>query len=467
MRLTCRIAVVGVAVFLGGCKPTGDTDTRGVVNTKEIAQQAYVYALPMIAGYKAIYGVAVDSGGPGYRGSWNQVHSDHRVFTPADKIIVTPNSDTPYSMLALDVRAEPLVVCVPTVDKKRYYSVQIIDLNTFIVGYIGSRATGNDAGCYLIGGPDWKGAAPAGVAKAFTLGSQLGIAIFRTQLFGPSDMSNVEKVQAGYVAEPLSAFLKQPAPPASPPINFPAFTDSAFKTDFIRYENFLLQFIPVVPEEKVMRDQFAQIGMAPGQPFDFSKLSEVQKGAMALALKDGYASIEDRVKIIGKVVNGWNVGAAFGDRAFYNGDYTLRAAAAIAGLYGNAAVEALYPATKIDSAGRPLDASQHDYAMTFAAGALPPVNAFWSVTMYDGKTQLLVENPIRRYLINSPMLRGMMRNADGSLTLYIQEKSPGKGRESNWLPAPNGPAFLVMRLYWPKESALSGAWSPPAVKITH
>lgn len=459
-RCICAVALLGSA-----CKPAGDTDTSGAIGTKEIAQQAYIYSLPMIAGYKAIYGVAVDSTAPSYRGPINQIHSDHRVFTWKDSIIVTPNSDTPYSMLVMDLRAEPFVICVPAVERSRYYSVQLIDLNTFNVGYIGSRATGNTAGCYMVAGPGWKGDTPAGVAKLFPLETQLALAIFRTQLFGASDMPNVVKVQAGYRGQPLSAYLKQPAPPAPPKIDFPVFTDSAFKTEFIRYENFLLQFIPVDSAEKEMREKFTQIGMTPGAPFEFAKLSDPQKAAMALALKEGYGAIEDRVKVIGKNENGWSVGTAFGDRAFYKGDYTLRAAAAIAGLYGNDADEALYPFTRTDSTGQPLDASQHDYTITFPAGQMPPVNAFWSVTMYDGKTQLLVRNPIDRYLINSPMLPAMKKNKDGSLTIYIQAKSPGKDREANWLPAPNGPIYLVMRLYWPKDAALSGQWTPPGVKI--
>jgi len=463
MSMPIRRSLAAVVLAAAACKPAGDADKAGAVNTKEIAQQAYVYALPMIAGYKAIYGVAVDSAGSGYRGPWNQIHSDHRVFTPKDSIIVTPNSDTPYSMLAMDLRAEPLVFCVPAIEKGRYFSVQIIDLNTFNVGYVGSRTTGNVAGCYMVTGPGFTGEKPAGVAKVFTLETQLGIALIRTQLFGAADMPNVEKVQAGYTVQPLSAFLKQPAPAASPKIDFPVFTDSAFKTDFVRYENFLLQFIPAVPEEKAMREQFAQIGMAPGQPYDFAKLSVEQKAAMALALKEGYDAIEARSKSVGKRENGWTVGAVFGDRAFYKGDYLLRAAAAVMGLYGNDAVEALYPATKTDSAGEPLDGSKHDYTLTFPAGKLPPVNAFWSVTMYDGKSQLLVANPIDRYLINSPMLKDLKKNKDGSLTLYIQAKSPGKDKESNWLPSPAGPIYLVMRLYWPKDEALNGQWLPPGV----
>jgi hypothetical protein len=136
----------------------------------------------------------------------------------------------------------------------------------------------------------------------------------------------------------------------------------------------------------------------------------------------------------------------------------------MAGIYGNDAVEALYPLLSTASDGQKPDTGAHRYALTFPAGQLPPVNAFWSVTMYDGRTQLLIENPLDRYLINAPMLPNLKKNADGSLTLYLQKDSPGKELEPNWLPAPNGPAYVVMRLYWPKESALKGTWKPPAVQ---
>ena len=159
----------------------------------------------------------------------------------------------------------------------------------------------------------------------------------------------------------------------------------------------------------------------------------------------------------------------FGDRAFFNGDWLKRAAGAKGGIYGNDAAEAVYPMTKTLANGDVLDASKHKYTVTFPAGQYPPVEAFWSVTMYDGKSQLLIENPINRYLINSPMLPGLKKNPDGSLTLHIQKDSPGADKESNWLPAPNGEMYLVMRLYWPRTTAPSvlpageGSWQPPAI----
>lgn len=476
-------ACLVAAVMVTGCGKKDDAVAKaekkdvaagvpapGIAETKAIAEEAYIYGFPMIAAYKAMYEFNVDKSSSQYKSGFNEIWNDSKTFTPKDTAIVTPNSDTPYSMLQVDLRAEPIVLCVPPVDKKRYYSVQLVDLYSFNYGYVGSRATGNDGGCYLIAGPNWKGDTPAGIAKVFRSETQFSLVIYRTQLFDAADIDNVKKIQAGYSVQTLSAFLKQPAPPAAPPIDFPKFVgDDPFKTDFASTLDFLLQFAPEVPEEKALRARFASIGIGPGKTFDFKDLSLEHKAAIGLAVKEGYSKIEKRRDEIGKNINGWLVGAAFGDRAFYKGDYLLRAAAALAGIYGNDAVEAMYPLAKTDKAGNTLDGSKNKYTLTFAKDQLPPVNAFWSVTMYDGKTQLLIKNPIDRYLINSPMLPGMKLNGDGSLTLYIQKDSPGKDKEANWLPAPDGPIYLVMRLYWPKTEAPSilppgeGSWQPPAV----
>ncbi len=431
------------------------------VGAAKIAEEAYIYGFPMIAAYKAMYAFVVDSGGPEYKGPFNTIVSEHRVFTPADKAIVTPNSDTPYSMLSMDLRAEPLVLCVPSVDPKRYYSVQLTDMYAFNEGYIGSRATGSKAGCYMVAGPGWSGDTPAGISKVFTLEPQFGLAIYRTQLFNAADMPNVVKVQKGYTVQTLSAFLKQPAPPAAPKIDFPTFTEAAFRTDFPAYLNFLLQFAPTVPAEDSIRARFTTIGIAPGTPFVFDSLGDSSRAAIVAGATAGFKAIEGRRDSLGKLVNGWRVGAAFGNRAFYNGDFTLRAAAAMAGIYGNDEAEAMYPMIK------GLDAATDSFTLTFAPGQLPPVNAFWSVTMYKLPESLLVENPINRYVINSPMLPNLVNNPDGSLTIYVQNASPGAEKEPNWLPAPAGPFQMFMRLYWPKPEALEGSWTPPkAVKVS-
>jgi len=458
--------VLVLTLAAAGCAGHGGHPGPGVFETKDIAESAYIYGFPMIANYKALYEFAIDKQSGQYKAPFNQIANEARVFTPKDTTIVTPNSDTPYSLLEMDLRVEPLVLCVPEVEKGRYYSVQLVDMYTFNVGYIGSRATGNGAGCYMVAGPNWKGATPVGIAKVFPLETDFGMAIYRTQLFNPADIDNVKKVQAGYKVQTLSQFLGQPAPIAAPDPKWPTFTQNAFKTDVFSYLDFLLLFCPPVPEEAAVRQRFAEIDVAAGRHFYFEKLPLEDKAAVGIGIRDGFEKIKARRESIGKEVNGWRVGAAFGDRAFYNGDWLLRAAAALAGIYGNDAAEALYPMAIADNKGEKLDGHKHRYTITFPAGQYPPVNAFWSVTMYDGKTQLLIENPINRYLINSPMLPGMKKNKDGSLTIYVQKDSPGKGKESNWLPAPDGPIYMVMRLYWPKQAALDGDWKPaPIVRV--
>lgn len=443
-----------------------------IEQTKAIAEEGFIYGLPIVMNYAIMNEFVLDKNSGQYKGPFNSIANESRVFTYKDTAVVTPNSDTPYSMLWLDLRAEPMVISVPAVDSKRYYSVQLIDGNAYNYGYIGSRATGNDAGHFLVVGPGWSGEKPEGIKQVFQSTTPFGLTIFRTQLFNADDMPNVEKVQAGYQAQPLSAFLKQPAPPATPETVFPPANTAGIKANFFDYLDAALQFVPETPADKDIRAKLASIGIGPGKKFALKDLSAEHKAAILLAMKEGDDKIEQYLNSGNKAINGWKVGALFGDGAFYNGDWLKRAAAAKGGIYGNDAVEAMYPMTKTQATGESLDGSKHNYTLTFPVGQLPPVNAFWSVTMYDGKTQLLIENPINRYLINSPMLANMKKNADGSLTIYIQKDSPGKDKEANWLPAPNGPIYLVMRLYWPKTEnpsilpAGTGTWSPPGVVST-
>jgi hypothetical protein len=445
------------------------TDRPGFFKAKDIAEAGFIYGLPIVMNYAVMYEYSVDRNSGQFKAPFNQIKNEARVYTYKDTSIVTPNSDTPYSFFWMDLRAEPMVLSVPAVEKGRYYAVQLEDGNTYNYGYIGSRATGNDAGDYMVVGPDWNGTTPPGIKKVFRSSTQFSIAGFRTQLFGASDMDNVAKVQAGYKGQPLSAYLKQPAPPAVPAIDFPKIDKEMVKTNFFEYLDFALQFAPAQENEKEIRAQLARIGVGAGKTLNFKDLSLEDKAEIVLGMKEGDRKIDEAVANAGKNVNGWRLSSLFGDSAFFNGDWLKRAAGAKAGIYGNDAVEATYPLGHLGSDGQPLDGSKHNYTLTFPQGQLPPVNAFWSVTMYDGKTQLLIENPINRYLINSPMLPNLKKNADGSLTLYIQNKSPGAEKESNWLPAPDGPIYLVMRLYWPKTEAPSilpvgsGTWSPPPV----
>ena len=354
----------------------------------------------------------------------------------------------------MDLRAEPIVLSVPAVDPKRYYSVMLCDGNTYNYGYIGSRATGSEAGDYMVVGPDWKGATPAGIKKVFRSSTQFSLAGYRTQLFNPDDIDNVKKVQAGYKVQTLSAYLKQPLPPPAPAIDFPKIDKELVKTNFFDYLDFALQFAPAQENEKEIRAQLARIGVGPGKTFNFKDLSLEDKLEIGFGMKEGERKVDEAVANAGKAINGWRIsGAARRQRPLQRRLVEARRWPRRPASTATIPTEATYPFTRVDGDGQTLDGSKHNYTLTFPAGQLPPVNAFWSMTMYDGKTQLLIENPINRYLINSPMLPSMKTNADGSLTLYIQNKSPGADKEANWLPAPDGPIYLVMRLYWPKTDA--------------
>jgi hypothetical protein len=437
--------------------------------TKAIAEEGFIYGLPIVMNYAVMYEFAVDSKGSQFKAPFNQILNLHRVSTYKDTAVVTPNSDTPYSTLWLDLRAEPMVISVPAVPRERYYSVQLIDGNTYNYGYIGSRATGPEAGDYMVAGPDWKGETPAGIKKVFTSTTPFSFIVYRTQLFNPQDMPNVEKVQAGYKRQPLSAFLKQPAPPAAPKIDFLPATSQGVKENFFGYLAFALQFVPPSPEDTEIRTKLARLGVEPGKTFEFKNLPPEQKAAVVEGMKTGDEKVAKFLASGTKNINGWSIGSFFGDQDFYKGNWLLRAGGAKGGIYGNDVIEATYPLTRVDATGETLDGSKHNYTLTFPAGQLPPVNAFWSITMYDGKSQLLIKNPIDRYLINSPMLPDMKKNADGSLTLYIQKDNPGADKQANWLPAPNDTIYLAMRLYWPKTEAPSilppgeGTWKPPGI----
>jgi hypothetical protein len=444
--------------------------------TKAIAEEAIICGLPLSMYYKIMNQYAIDKDSGQFKAPFNTIKNEPKVYTPADTAIVTPNSDTPYSFLFLDLRAEPVVLCVPEIAKDRYYSVMLTSQYTFNFGYIGSRATGNGAGCYAVAGPGWKGATPAGVKKVFTSETEFALATYRTQLFNTADIDNVKAIQAKYEAKPLSAFLGKPAPAAAPAIDWPKIDAATEKKDVLSYLPFLLQFAPPIGPAAVevpLRQKFARIGIEAGKQFPTVKLTDADKAAVAEAAKAAATAIRAKIETMGKLVNGWTVvNSGIGDRALYDGDWTQRAAVAVAGILANDPAEAVYPITRKDGNGQPLDGSKHNYTLTFPADAFPPVNAFWSVTMYDGKTQLLIKNPIDRYLINSPVLPDLKKNADGSLTLYIQKDEPTDPvQKANWLPAPDGPIYMVMRLYWPKEAALNGSrleskWRSSMTKVS-
>jgi hypothetical protein len=413
---------------------------------RAIAKEAYIYGEPMVDNYRIQHAYFVDRANPEYKTAWNELWNSARLYTPADTAIQTPNADTLYSFIGADLRSEPLVLTVPAMERERYFSVQLIDYYTFNFDYIGTRTTGNGGGSFLLAGPSWKGETPKGVAKVLRSETELVFVGYRTQLFSPSDIDNVKKVQAGYKVQSLSAFLGQPTPKAEPAIDFiRPLTPEQQKTsvDLFNILNFVLQFCPTVPSETGLMERFSKIGVGGGRTFDASKLSPELKTAIEQGMADAWADLASLQKRIdaGEITSG----DLFGTREYLKNNYLYRMAAAVLGIYGNSKQEAMYPVYAIDAEGKKLDGTNR-YTVRFAPGQLPPVNAFWSMTMYELPASLLVANPLNRYLINSPMLPNLKLDADGGLTLLIQNESPGADKEANWLPAPKGPFIMFMRL---------------------
>lgn len=478
LALTARLAaacVLALTLHMPNARAAapseaGEPAAMTTKDIEDIAAQGYIYGLPLVMHYAITYAYAVDRDSGQYKAPFNAIRNGTRVFTYKDTAVITPNSDTPYSFACLDLRAEPMVLSVPRVPEGRYFSVQLIDANTFNFGYIGSRTTGNGGGSFLVAGPDWQGTPPQGM-RVFHASTQFAMAMYRTQLFNPADMKNVTNIQAGYLVRPLSAFLGKTPPPSLPLPRFPRIGERYLTPEFFDHLAFALQFAPAGPEEKDIRARLERLGVRAGKPFRLDALPQNEQAAILRGMRKGEAQLDAIINRPGVRVNGWKIGSPFGDRAFFNGNWLLRAIGAKAGIYGNDAAEAVYPMTRTLADGTPIDGSRHNYKITIPAGGYPPVRAFWSITMYDGVSQLLIKNPINRYLINDSMLPGMRKNPDGSLTILIQRRSPGAALESNWLPAPNGPAYLVMRLYWPRTEQPSvlplgkGTWQPPMIEL--
>lgn len=430
---------------------------------REITKQAYIYGFPLVDNTRIQYAYFVDKQNPEYKAPWNTIRNIPRVFTSEDKAVQTPNSDTPYSWIGLDLRTEPVVFIIPAIEGNRYWSLQLIDLYTHNFAYLGSRSTGNNGGVFMLTGPNWRGEAPKGITKVIACETEIAMGIIRTQLFNPGDLKNVEKIQKQYGLKTLSAYLGKPAPPQAKPIDFiEPLTAQEQKSslEFFNSLNFALQFCPVHPSEKDLRARFAKIGIQEGKVFNPESLSPEVQNAMKEGIKDAWLEMDDLKKklIAGEVSSG----DGFGTRESLKNNYLFRMSGAFLGIYGNSKQEAIYPAYYVDSTGEKLN-GKNRYTLRFPPGKLPPANSFWSITMYDQPASLLVANPLNRYLLNSTMLQGFKKDADGGFTFLIQADSPGKDKEPNWLPAPKGDFALIMRLYWPKKEALNGSWKQPEV----
>lgn len=418
---------------------------------RQLAEEAYLFAYATAEHAKLLDAVAAKL-------PFNQLYGEPRLLGPEDSKVVSPNNDTFYSRALLDLRGEPQVLEVPALSG-RYYSFQLVDLRTDNLDYIGTRATGAAAGRYLIAGPDWRGELPAGFSGLIRSPSRLVFLLGRTAVKGGADQAAAAAVLKSYRLRPLSTVLGQPAPAPLAKLALPAYRDTKQGPASAVFPTFnaLAPLHAWTPAEQAKLARFAAIGMGSGAvfapPAELAQAVEAGAEAGRTGVKAASANLSPRH-------NGWFSSPA--NAGHYGSDDLTRAAAAWRYIYVNDPVEALYPIALHDAQGQPLHGNQA-YRLSFAAGQLPPVDAFWSLTLYDGQTQLLAANPLQRYSLGdrSP---GLEYDADGGLTLYIQHASPGAEREGNWLPAPQGPFNLILRLYLPQEAALKGTYQLPAIQ---
>jgi len=459
------ISLVFLALIFTSCGDSAKKEkTVTPEQAKEIAEEAYIYGYPMIEHYKMMFVTAMYEESGAYQSPFNIMTHKSTLLGPEYTAIVRPNNDTYYTTVWLNLINEPMVLLVPTIVDNRYYSFQIIDKYTHNIDYVGTRATGFDAGAYMFVGPDWEGETPKEINKVIRSEGNYLAALGRTQVFGPDDVAAAKAVLAQFKAEPLSAYLGKASTVDTTAPNFPAYNPEKVKgIEFITYLNAFMTDGGIHESENDLFKKFAKIGIAPGKAFDPSTLDT----SIANAIKEGIASAEEKIKEkstqLGERKNRWQmVSGAFGNRETMQGKYLTRAAAAYFGLYGNSLEEAYYPETSFDSDNDALDGSKHNYVLHFDKSELPPVKAFWSISMYKLPEQWFSENDIKRYVISSAT-DGLKHNEDGSLDVYIQKENPGEDKVSNWLPAHDGLFSLLARLYVVNPENLDPLYAMPAV----
>jgi hypothetical protein len=384
-------------------------------------------------------------------------------FPSADvRVVVRPNFDTLYSSGWLDLTKEPMVVSAPDTGG-RYYLLPMLDMWTDVFASPGWRTTGTQAADFLVTPPGWSGTVPDGFSEIKAPTPYVWI-IGRTKTDGPADYDAVHKIQAGYKITPLSQWGKEPvAPEAKIDPSIDMKTPPKVQVDTMRADTFfayaadLLKLHPPHITDQPIIARLARIGFEVGKDFDLDKADPAIQKGLASAPEDAQKLMAWKVPTMARIANYWSMNTD--TMGVYGNYYLKRAIVTQLGLGANLPEDAIYPLNLADADGKPLDGASN-YAIHFDKGQIPPVEAFWSITLYDPEG-FQVANSLNRFAVSSWM--PFHYNPDGSLDLYFQNESPGSDKEANWLPAPKGPYNLTMRLYAPKSDALTGKWNPPPV----
>jgi hypothetical protein len=441
-----------------------------------IAVDAYVYFYSLLSmDITRKQFTNVEAGKDSFKGPMNTFVNVPE-YPPADfKGVVRPNFDTLYSSAWLDMSKEPVVISVPDTNG-RYYLLPMLDMWTDVFASPGWRTTGTKAGTFLLTAPGWRPDLREKFADEFKLPKDTQRIeaptpyvwiIGRTKTDGPPDYDAVHKIQAGYKVTLLSEFGKPPKPievkidpsvdmKTPPKVQVDTMTGGAY----FAYAAELLKLHPPHGTDQPIIAQLKKIGIEPGKSFDIGKLDPAVQKAVQNAPQAAQKLMAWKLPSLARVANGWSMNTD--TMGVYGNYYLKRAIVSQVGLGANLVEDAIYPLNIGDESGKPLDGA-NKYTISFEKGAAPPVNAFWSITLYDPEG-FQVGNVLNRFAVSSWM--PFNYNPDGSLDIYFQNESPGKDKEANWLPAPKGPFNLTMRLYGPKSDALTGKWNPQPVVRT-
>jgi hypothetical protein len=445
-----------------------NAQTAGKVSAQEaqaIAVDAYLYFYSLISmDITRLQSTNIEPGKEFGKGPMNTFVNVPE-YPPGNlKIVVRINFDTLYSIAWLDLTKDPLIISAPDTDG-RYYLLPMLDMWTDVFASPGWRTTGTAAANFLVTPPGWVGTVPEGFSH-IPAPTPYVMIIGRTRTDGPPDYTAVHKIQAGYKVTPLSRWGKTQEPVTvkidpSVDMKTPPKTqvDTMAGEKFFTYAAELLKLHPPHITDEPIIAQMKRIGIEPGKSLEFTKLDPTVKKALQSAPADAQKLMAWKVPTLARVANGWSMNTD--TMGVYGNYYLKRALVAQFGLGANLPEDAIYPLNLFDASHKPLDGA-NKYVLHFDKGTTPPVNAFWSVTLYDSDG-FQVPNDLNRFAVSSWM--PFMTNPDGSLDLYFQNESPGKDKEANWLPAPKGPFNLTMRLYAPRNDALTGRWNPPAVKM--
>jgi hypothetical protein len=415
----------------------------------ELARAAVPFGLPTVDLHRILVNFALDPHNPEFKAPLNAIHHARGLADPSDVSVVAMNVDTPYSWAWLDLRSGPVVLAMPPHSADRYLSAQVVDLYTNILGYVSPRTFGNDRGVYAVRGPSG-GSPGVDVTAAFDCPTDLALVLVRTQLVDDEDLAEVAALQDQMSITALGE--PRPMPASVPTVDVRATLDGGF----LRSLDWMLQFMPALPEDDPIREVLAGLGVGLGRVDAILSEPGVDtetRERLALGAQD----VKARCATVRSSAE------LFGSREFYAGDYLSRAAGALLGILGNAAEEYLGVGYQSDEHGQPFDGA-HRYAITFPLERLPDVGAFWSITVYDAAGHLYA-NPLHRYVLGSRQIPAMVRDTDGALTILVQHEPPSPEQSPNWLPCPAGPFRLTFRTYLPGPAIRDGSWTAPPVRL--